>query len=527
MPLHNIRVPRAPRQPDPLVAAVAAAIDAGAMMPPGATVLVGVSGGGDSVALLSVLRELARSPRRRWRLIAAHLNHRLRGGADEDEAFVRELARRWRIELVVERTDVRALARRRGLGIEEAARDARYDFFLRAAARSASARGASGAPVRASSDEDAEGPPYGGTANAACRVPAAVVAVAHHADDNVETVLHRLARGTHLRGLAGMPASRPLDADGYVLLVRPLLEVRREQIEAHLRRRKLAWRSDPTNADTRFRRNLIRHELLPVLRRLNPQADAAILRLARSAGQVEAHLARQARQALAACRIDPASPELGLSAQRLAALDRPVRRTALREELERLRVPMDQVTTQTLEELADLGEGHRRAVNLPNGLVARRRGGAIVFLPASPPPAPGLDAVELACPGRTGLADGRVVVCRIEPYSPQLLERHRQARRPGVELLDADRVRGPLICRIRRRGDSFGPLGGHGRKSVSDFLTDLKLPRPRRDRVLCVCDRDGIVYLAPLRIANRVRLGPASCRVLRIRVEPPFGPPGE
>ncbi len=353
------------------------------------------------------------------------------------------------------------------------------------------------------------------------------VAVAHHADDNVETVLHRLARGTHLRGLAGMPASRPLDPDGQILLVRPLLEVPREPIEAYLRRRKLAWRSDPTNADTRFRRNLIRHELLPVLRRLNPQADAAILRLARSAGQVEAHLARQARQALAACRIDPASLESGLSAERLAALDRPVRRTALRQELERLRVPMDQVTAQTLEELADLGEGRRRAVNLPGGLVARRRGEAIVFLPASPPPAPELDAMELACPGRTALADGRVVVCRIESYSPQLLERHRQAPRPGVELLDADRLRGPLICRTRRRGDAFGPLGGCGRKSVSDFLTDLKLPRPRRDSVLCVCDRDGIVYLAPLRIANRVRLGPATRRVLRIRIEPPFGPHAE
>ncbi len=525
MPLHNIRVPRVPRQPDPLVARVAAAIDAGALIPPGATVLVGVSGGGDSVALLSILRELGRAPRRRWRLIAAHLNHGLRVGADEDEAFVRELARRWRVELLVERTDVRALARRRGLGIEEAARDARYDFFLRAAARSASARGARSAPVR-TSDEDAEGPPCGGTTNAARRAPV-VVAVAHHADDNVETVLHRLARGTHLRGLAGMPASRPLDPDGQVLLVRPLLEVPREPIEAYLRRRKLAWRSDPTNTDTRFRRNLIRHELLPVLRRLNPQADAAILRLARSAGQVEAHLVRQARQALAACRIDPASLESGLSAERLAALDRPVRRTALRQELERLRVPMDQVTAQTLEELADLGEGHRRAVNLPGGLVARRRGEAIVFLPASPPPAPELDAMELACPGRTALADGRVVVCRIEPYSPQLLERHRQAPRPGVELLDADRLGGPLICRSRRRGDSFGPLGGHGRKSVSDFLTDLKLPRPRRDSVLCVCDRDGIVYLAPLRIANRVRLGPATRRVLRIRVEPPFGPHAE
>ncbi len=522
MPLHNTPVPGAPRQVDPLVAQVADAIDAGALIPPGATVLVGVSGGGDSVALLSILRELARSPQRRWRLIAAHLNHRLRDDADEDEAFVRQLARRWRIDLIVERTDVRDLACHRGLGIEEAARDARYEFFLRAAAdvhaRNAPARGARSAPVRAS-DDTANSPPHGGTTNAVR------VAVAHHGDDNVETVLHRLARGTHLRGLAGMPAARPLDADGHVLLVRPLLEVRREQIQAYLRRRKLAWRSDPTNADTRFRRNLIRHELLPVLRRLNPQADAAILRLARTAGQVETHLARQARQALVACRIDPARPQLGLSVERLAAMDRLVRRTALRQELERLRVPMDQVPARTLEELADLGEGRRRAVNLPGDLVARRRAQAIVFDPASPSPAPRQEAMELACPGRTALADGRIVVCRVERCSPRTLERHLLTRQVGVELLDADRVHGPLVCRSRRRGDAFGPLGRGGRKSVSDFLTDLKLPRPRRDSVLCVCDRGGIVYLAPLRIANRVRLGPSTRRVLRIRVEPPFAPP--
>lgn len=482
--LHNTSVPKQPRQPDPLLANVAAFIDAADLIPPRATVVVGVSGGGDSVALLSILRELGRSSRRRWRLIAAHLNHQLRGGADEDEAFVRDLARRWRIELVVERIDVRKLARERGAGIEEAARDARYDFFLRAG-RSSSAT---------------------------------VVAAGHHADDNVETVLHRLARGTHLRGLAGMPPRRPLDQHGDLLLVRPLLQVRREQIEDYLKRHRLKWRTDPTNVDTHFQRNLIRHELLPVLRKLNPQADAAILRLARSAGEVESYLAARGRAALAYCQVDQANPGLGLAAERLAELGDVVGRIALRAELERLRLPMAAVTARTLEELAALASGRKRAVNLPGGLVARRLGPAIVFEPAAPPPPPSLEAIELACPGRTRLPDGRVIVCRVEPFSPQVLERHRQVHRLGVELLDADKVHGPLVCRTRRSGDVFHPLGNRGRKSVSDFLTDLKLPQPQRAQVLCVCDRDGIVYLAPLRIAHRVRLGDSARRVIRLEL---------
>jgi tRNA(Ile)-lysidine synthase len=244
---------------------VGAFIDARSLLPPGAAVVVGVSGGADSAALLAVLRRLAAMPARGYRLTAAHLNHALRPDAQADADFVADLARRWGIPCVVGRREVAAEARAAGQGIEQAAREARYEFLT----QTAKAAGASH------------------------------VAVAHHADDNVETILYRVVRGTHLRGLAGISASRGLGDSG-IALVRPLLERKRVEIEEFCRAEALAWCADSTNADTSYRRNFIRHDLLPLLRsRLNRRADEALLRLAQAAAGAEDVLSSLARAALA------------------------------------------------------------------------------------------------------------------------------------------------------------------------------------------------------------------------------------
>ena len=178
-----------PRQNNCLTESVARFIDARRLIEPAGGVVVAVSGGCDSVALLAVLRELADRPGCKWQLTVAHLNHGLRKEADADAEFVAELADKWHMACVVERVDVAAEARRTGRGIEEAGRSLRYDFLSATAAKLA----------------------------------AACVAVGHHADDNVETVLSRILRGTHLRGLAGMPAIRKLQGCD-IMLIRPLLQ---------------------------------------------------------------------------------------------------------------------------------------------------------------------------------------------------------------------------------------------------------------------------------------------------------------
>ena len=215
------------------VQAVAGTLRRWTLIPDAATLVVALSGGPDSVALASILAELSRGTQRRWRLVLAHLNHGLRKTARRDETFVVDLARQWDLPLVAAGVNVRQLARRRGVGIEEAARAARYEFLE----------------------------------STAHQVGAELIAVGHHSDDQAETVLMNFLRGSGVRGLAGMPIRRPVATGSSVLLVRPLLEVRRDELIAYLKARGLTWMDDETNRSPKMLRNRLRHELMPMLER--------------------------------------------------------------------------------------------------------------------------------------------------------------------------------------------------------------------------------------------------------------------
>jgi tRNA(Ile)-lysidine synthase len=210
-----------------------------------AHVVAAISGGADSCALLAaLLRTKTEGP---GEIVAAHFNHGLRGAAaDADADFVADFAERMSVRCVVGRGDVTCT----GDGVEAAARAARY-AFLRKTAEECGAR---------------------------------YVVTAHTGDDQVETVMHRIVRGTGIAGLAGMRAARRLSAD--VTLIRPMLNVRRAEVMAYLQALGLTYRDDETNAQLRFTRNRIRHELLPLLRsEYNCDVDAALLRLAQLAGE--------------------------------------------------------------------------------------------------------------------------------------------------------------------------------------------------------------------------------------------------
>ena len=157
------------------------------------------------------------------------------------------------------------------------------------------------------------------------------------------------------------------------------------------------------------------------------------------------------------------------------------------------------------------------AICLPGGFRAERKGDLLAFgkAPSADLPAP-TAPVAVACPGRTRLDPGGEIDCTEEPFDEAAFRNHCLSRPEGVELLDADRIAGPLICRERLPGDAFHPLGAPGAKSVSDFLTDSRLPADRRRSVRCICDDSGIVYLAPLRIAERVKVTGGTRRVLRV-----------
>jgi tRNA(Ile)-lysidine synthase len=220
------------------------------------SVLVAVSGGSDSVALLRAMTALKTGGQ--GRLWAAHFNHRLRGGESEaDEAFVVDLCRRLSIPCDVRRAAAGQMAGDPSRGLESAARTARYDFLQQAAAR----------------------------------LGARYVVTAHTADDQAETILHRIIRGTGIAGLAGMARARPLGPAA--TLIRPLLGFRRVELFEYLDDTGQSYRSDSSNADVRFTRNRIRHHLLPGLaRRFNSGVVEAVLRLGSLAGEVQAVVER-------------------------------------------------------------------------------------------------------------------------------------------------------------------------------------------------------------------------------------------
>lgn len=229
------------------------------------TVIVAVSGGADSVALLRGLTTLANGGS--VRVVAAHFNHRLRGAASEaDQEFVARLCRELAVPWELGTAEVAQLAEQQGDGVEAAARTARYAFLVDTAKR------------------------YG----------ACWIATAHTADDQAETILHRVLRGTGLNGLAGIPRRRALRSG--LTLVRPLLEMRRAQVIEYLGQLGQAYREDESNTDRRFTRNRLRHELLENLREhYNPQVTEALLRLGRLAGEAQEVVSQLVTELLPQC----------------------------------------------------------------------------------------------------------------------------------------------------------------------------------------------------------------------------------
>jgi tRNA(Ile)-lysidine synthase len=312
----------------------------------GVHVLAAVSGGADSVALLRALAAAKRNAGGTGEIFAAHVNHQLRADADAHEAWVRGQCELLGVRCVTRRVCVTELHDKQGDGVEAAARAARYAALI----------------------EMAE------------EVGARFVATGHTLDDQAETVLFRLVRGSGLRGLAGMPRVRALAAS--VTLVRPLLGVRRAELEAYLAQIGQAWLEDSTNSELRFSRNKIRAEVLPLLReRLNSDADAAIARAAERMGEAQDLIESLAEELLAACRVEVGGERIALLATPLQAAAPLLAIEALRAAWRDAGWPEQAMTQQWWRDLGALARdaGDGRALNLPGNVLARREGDALVL----------------------------------------------------------------------------------------------------------------------------------------------------
>lgn len=393
------------------------------LLAPGDDVTVALSGGADSVALLWVLRTL--TPRLDLCLRAAHYHHGIRGAeADRDADFCRRLCEQWQIPFSFERGDAPARARQTGESLEEAARTLRYDFLR--------------------------------------RVAPGKLATAHNADDNAETVLLHLLRGTGPRGLGGIPPRREN-------IVRPLLTCTRAEIEALLASQGLPHVEDSTNASDDCLRNRLRHRVLPLLREENPRLTDAIRRTAALAREEDEFLSRLASQAAEDCR----TPE-GFSCAKLLALDPVLRRRVLLGLLWDLGLENPSaVYVEGLEALLQAGPSARW--NLPGGLVAARAYDCLTVGPAAS--LPPLEARTLQIPGQTLLPDGLgSILCAVTKNS------YFSKKNLTTFALRCDMITGRGIQVRGRRSEDRLTLSG-GSKRLKALMIDRKLPARLRAAV--------------------------------------------
>jgi tRNA(Ile)-lysidine synthase len=444
-----------------------------------------VSGGADSVALLWLLHQLQASADLPGTLAGLiHVNHGLRGDeAARDEAFCRALAERARLPIEVARVDVAARARASRRSIEAVARDARYEFF----------------------------------AEAADRLRATRVATGHTLDDQAETVLLRLLRGTGGRGLGGVRLRRGA-------IIRPLLHCRRAELRRYLDARGEPFCDDSSNASLAVARNRVRHRLLPVIEEIAPGGVQALARFARLFAADEALLERLVcEQAGAVVSSSDAGVQLDTGA--LCHLPRPIARRMIRRALEQA-APGRGFSARHLEaalELAGAGSpgGH---LDVP-GVLVDRRGPVLLLRPADAgrdsPAAAGQFAVALPVPGRAAVPGTNVSVSASVYEGAPSLDSSTAAGMGGgdVAVLQAASVALPFVVRSRRPGDRLRPFGSGGRRKLQDVLVDRKIPRDARDTVPIVEDAAGrIVWVAGVTIAEECRVTTPSAGVVVLKV---------
>lgn len=425
------------------------------MLAPGERVIVALSGGADSMALLTFLYDLR--DRMDITVEAAHVNHMIRGDqAEADEQFVRKVCGSLGIPLHVWRTDVAAYARAHGVGLETAGREVRYDFFAS----------------------------FG---------PDCKVATAHTLSDSAETVLAHLARGSGLRGLCGIPPVR-----GNV--IRPLIDCTRGQVEDYCRRRDIRYCSDQTNFSRDYTRNRIRLDLVPAFRQLNPAFEEAVRRFTAEARADEKYLGH-----LADLAVESAELPSGYDAHVLAALEAPVRRRALYRILYRQGGVMpEHKHLERSEQL--LRDGGRASLN--GGIDAVVAGGILHFCDQQ------AEAVSFSFPLRPGsylIPGGTVEITQSAVI-------HKKFKKEDLDIcIDCAKINRQAIVRSRLPGDRIH-LPGRPCKRLKKLLNEAHVPLDARDGRVIISDGTGVLWAEGFGPDQRVRVQEKTTLFYQIRI---------
>ena len=481
----DIKVPN-----HPITIRVAETIAAHGMFQPNDAVLLGVSGGPDSVALFHILRDL--SAELKIELAVGHLNHCLRGTASENDArFTRSLANQFNIPFHSDKKDVRQYRKQYRLSLEEAARNARYGFLF-------SVAGANGYNK---------------------------IALGHHADDNAEQILMHLFRGSGPLGMSGIPPIR----DG--LIVRPLIHLKKDQIIRFLNENRIDFVLDESNQDRKILRNRIRHDLMPSIKSsLQPQIVHALTRMAQITRSEEEWLEQIIEPLFEESILDRSSSRLVLSVDRLKTMHPAVQRRVLRKAISQIKGNLRRITFAHIESVKQnlRTEMSRRSIDLPDRIRVSSRGSKLFiskedhplrqtsvgsWIPRMDYHIPKLETVVI-----------KEIGAHIQ-FSEMSATNGMDFQSAGhhIAFFDMDRVRFPLILRNFHIGDRFSPLGMTGTQKVKDFFINNKIPREDRGRYPLLVSNDRIIWVVGLRIDESVKVTPATRTVLKVKMTLPDG----
>ena len=444
-------------------------------------IIIGVSGGADSLCLLGTLHEAGYS------LIVAHFDHQLRPDSAEAAKFVAEVAAQYQLPFITESGNVANYAEKHKQSIEEAARNLRYTFLF----------------------------------SQARKHNAQAVAVGHTADDQVETVLMHFLRGAGLAGLKGMDFSTILPLfDTKIPLVRPILDLWRADTEAYCASHNLSPHEDPSNASDLFFRNRLRHNLIPELEKYNPCFRETLERTSRALGGDHALLAELVDATWQQTLIEEEPNYISFDALAFAKLPPALIRNLIKYTVGRLRSGQIDISFSTLDRAASFisSPDSAQRVDLVSGLLLFKEEDTLYLtsdlstLPLGDVPQMGVDAISITVPCEINIkpANDWVLTAKSLSTAPKLKNGD-----PFQVTFDAESLGENLVLRSRCAGDKFHPLGMDGKSmKLKDFFINSKLPRRARDRYPLLCVDDEIIWIPGYRPAHRVRVTESTRQVI-------------
>ena len=472
------------KQDIPLEEKVLKNIQSSNLIQTGQKILVAVSGGPDSVCLLHILFKLQKILA--ISLHVAHLDHGLRGTESEDDArYVAKLAQNMGIPVTVEKKDVEAYQKTHRLSLEEAAREVRYSFFA-------------------------------ATAQA---VGAELTATGHTFNDQTETILLHIIRGTGTRGLRGLQPKQTLRFQNKnIEIIHPLLTVRHEETLAYCRLNRLSPRTDSTNQSRDFLRNRIRHELLPLLTKYNSGIENSLLRISQISTDDLAFLESESEKAWN-ITVHEQKGILVFEKATFLALAPALQRQILRKGIENLLGTLKDIETRHIEEVMhSLIKPAGRCIALPEKLVfcIEYNRFLLGFQPEELSPFPELQGeYDLSIPGTTYIP-GWLIEAVIKPSkSTGLISENQDA---FTACMDLDKTGKDIKVRPVRHGDIFQPFGSAYEKKVARFMLDGRIPRTWRQRVPILCNLQQILWIAGYRLDERVKITSATHQVLWVKL---------